>query len=95
MNQTTFSSPDSHPAKSVLSAIAEFLLGKKYYAVIINTRGTNRCEISSIIFPTLAAAEKHKNELSATFSYQWVETISFRSRNDYSSEIKRYNTQMK
>ena len=81
--------------KTVLSAIVEFLLGRKYYAVIINTRGTDRCEISSIIFPTLAAAEKHKNELSATFSYQWVETISFRSRNDYSSEIKRYNTPMK
>ncbi len=81
--------------KSLLSVIVEFLLGKKYYAVIINTRGTRRCEISSIIFPTREAAEKHKNELSATASYQWVETISFRSRNDYSSEIKRYNTTMK
>ena len=87
MNQTTFNSQNQ--TKSVLSAIAEFLLGK------INTRGTNRCEISSIIFPTLAAAEKHKSELSATFSYQWVETISFRSRKNYDSTVKRYFTAVK
>lgn len=74
--------------KSVLSAIAEFLLGKKYYAVIINTRGTDRCEISSIIFTTRQDAEKYKSELSTTYSYQWVETISFRSRNDYPMKVK-------
>lgn len=69
--------------KAVVSAIAEFLFGKKYYANVINTRGTDRCEISSIIFPSLEAANKHKKELSTTYSYQWVETISFRSRKDY------------
>lgn len=83
------------PEKTILSAIVEFLLGRKYYAVIINTRGTDRCEISSIIFPTREAAEKHKYELSTTYSYQWVETISFRSRKDYDSTIKRYNTAVK
>lgn len=82
---------EKNQTKSVISAIAEFLFGKKYYAVIINTRGTTRCEISSIIFPTREAAEEHKKELSATFSYQWVETISFHSRNDYDSSVKRYN----
>ncbi len=81
--------------KTVLSAIAELLLGKKYYAVIINTRGTSRCEISSIIFDSREAAEKHKQELSSTASYQWVETVSFRSRNDYATAVKRYDAGVK
>lgn len=78
--------------KTVLMAIAEFLLGKKYYANIINTRGTTRNEISSFIFCTRQEAEKHKQELSTTMSYQWVETISFRSRNEYGATGERYNT---
>lgn len=48
--------------KTVLVAIVEFLLGKKYYANIINTRGTDRTEISSFIFCTRQEAEKHKQE---------------------------------
>ena len=77
--------------KTVLTAIAEFLLGKKYYANIINTRGTDRNEISSFIFGTRQEAEKHKHELSTTLSYQWVETITFRSRNQYGATGERYN----
>lgn len=78
--------------KTVLVAIVEFLLGKKYYANIINTRGTDRTEISSFIFCTRQEAEKHKQELSTTLSYQWIETISFRSRNEYCATSERYNT---
>ena len=77
--------------KTVLVAIVEFLLGKKYYANIINTRGTDRTEISSFIFCTRQEAEKHKQELSTTVSYQWIETISFRSRNEYGATSERYN----
>ena len=69
--------------KTVIIAIVEFLLGKKYYANIINTRGTKRCEISSFIFSTPQEAEDHRQELSSTSSYQWIETVSFRSRIDY------------
>lgn len=76
--------------KTILSAIAEFLLGKKYYANVINTRGSERCEMSSFIFSSRSDAERHRGELSSTVSYQWVETISFRSRNDYSRTVKRY-----
>lgn len=36
--------------KTVLMAIAEFLLGKKYYANIINSVGTANCEINSSHF---------------------------------------------
>ncbi len=78
--------------KTVINAIIEFVLGKKYYANIINTRGTRRCEISSIIFLTRKEADKHRMELLGTLSYLWIETISFRSRKDYNSIVKRYNT---
>lgn len=81
--------------KTVLMAIVEFLLGKKYYANIINTRGTNRNEISSFIFCTRQEAEKHKQELSTTASYQWIETVSFRSRNEYGTTGERYNANVR
>lgn len=71
------------PSPTLLSAIIEFLLGKKYYANIVNTKGTNRCEISCHIFHSKAEADKHRQQLSQTMSYQHVETISFRSCNDY------------
>ncbi len=77
--------------KTVLTAILEFLLGKKYFANIINTRGIDRCEISCFIFLTKEDAQRHRRELSQTASYQWIETISFRSRTDYSSSVKRYS----
>lgn len=74
-------------------AIVEFLLGKKYYANIINSAGTAKCEISSFIFESLMDAEKHRQEINSTRSYQWVETVSFRSRNEFGNpSIKRYNT---
>lgn len=79
--------------KTVLSAIVEFLLGKKYYANIINSVGTGNCEISSFIFDNRQDAEKHRQEINSTRSYQWVETISFRTRCDFGgTSIKRYNT---
>lgn len=81
--------------KTVLSAIAEFLLGKKYYAVIINARGTDRCEICSPIYLSQEAAERHKTTVNATASFQCMEIVSFRSRNDYAPTVKRYNTPAK
>ncbi len=79
--------------KTVLSAIVEFLLGKKYYANIINSAGTVNCEISSFIFESRKDAEKHRQEINSTRSYQWVETVSFRSRNEFgNTSIKRCNT---
>lgn len=77
--------------KTVLTAIAEFLLGKKYYANIINNVGTINCEISSFIFDSRQDADRHRQEINSTRSYQWVETISFRSRENLDPSIKRYN----
>lgn len=68
---------------TVLSSIIDFLFGAKYYANIIVTRGTTRHEMSSFIFRSRANAERHKAQIASTASYQWVETVSFRSRNDY------------
>lgn len=70
--------------KSILSAIAELILGRKYWANIINTRGVIRPEISSRIFTSREAADRHRQELATTLSYEHVEIISFRSRHDYS-----------
>ena len=68
---------------TVLSSIIDFLIGTKYYANIIVTRGTDRCEMSSFIFRSRANAERHKANIASTASFQWLETISFRSHNDY------------
>lgn len=69
--------------ETVLTAVIAFIFGHKYYANIINTRGTNRIEISSFIFRSREAAEKHRKGIEETLSYIYVETVSFRSRKDY------------
>lgn len=75
MNQTT----------TVLTEIVAFILGRKYYANIIHTRGTNKCEVSSFIFCNKKEADAHRKALQNNLSYMFVETISFRSRREYSS----------
>lgn len=68
---------------TVLKEIIAFFFGRKYYANIINTRGTAKCEICSFIFHTKEDAEKHRRALEGTMSYTYIETISFRSRHEY------------
>lgn len=68
---------------TILTEIIAFLLGRKYYANIINTRGTDKCEISCFIFRTKDEARKHRDGLATTLSYQYIETVSFRSRRNY------------
>lgn len=75
MNQTT----------TVLTEIMAFLLGRKYYANIIHTRGTSKCEVSSFIFRSKEEADIHRTALENNLSYKFVETVSFRSRHDYSN----------
>lgn len=70
--------------QSVISKIVAFILGNEYYANIINTRGTNKCELCCFIFNTREQAELHAKEIdTSTASFLHVETISFRSRNKY------------
>lgn len=70
---------------TVLTEIAAFILGRKYYANIIHTRGTHKCEVSSFIFLSKAEADAHRAALETNLSYEFVETVSFRSRHDYSN----------
>lgn len=65
---------------TVLKEIMAFLLGRKYYANIIATRGTAKQEICSYIFATKEAAERHRDEIETTLSFRYIETVSFRSR---------------
>ena len=68
---------------SVLQLITAFIFGYKYYANIVWTRGTERYELSSFIFTRKEDAERHKRDLEENRSFQYVETITFRSRNIY------------
>lgn len=74
--------------QTVLTKIVEFIFGRKYYANIINTRGTNKYELSCFIFSSKAEADKYKKDLETNMSYMHIEQISFRSRIDY-PEVKR------
>ena len=69
--------------ETVLESIIAFLFGHKYYANIIYTRGTTRQELSSFIHRSREEAEQHRRDLETNMSFGWVETISFRSRQDY------------
>ena len=69
--------------ETVLQAIIAWLIGHKYYANIVNTRGTDRLEITSFIFHSKQEAEEHRRTLDTTRTFMWVETISFRSRIKY------------
>lgn len=68
---------------NLLNRILDHIFGRKYYANIINTRGTSICEISCFIFHTKEEAMKHKLSLDTNRSFMFVETVSFRSRKQY------------
>lgn len=65
---------------TVFKEILAFLFGRKYYANIVNWRGTSTQEISCFIFTTRSDAKKHERELEWNASFKFIETISFRSR---------------
>ena len=69
--------------KLVFQRILEHILGYKYYANIINTRGTFKYEISCFIFRTKEEAMRHRMSLDTNLSFMYIETISFRSRHEY------------
>lgn len=75
MNQTT----------TILAEIMAFIFGRKYYANIIHTRGTNKCEVSSFIFRSKSEADGHRAALENSLSFRFVETVSFRSRREYTN----------
>lgn len=70
--------------RSLLEIIIDFLFGHKYYANVIHVKGTAIRELSCFIFSTKEQAEEHRQGLSSNHSFGFVETVSFRSREDYS-----------
>lgn len=68
---------------SILQYILNRLLGRKYYANIINVRGTDRCEITCHIFSTPEEAAQHAQTIASTASFLFIETVTFRSRKSY------------
>lgn len=68
---------------NIIQSIIALVLGQQYWANIINTRGTDRCEIACFIFTTRDDADKHRRDLEHNASFMWVETVSFRSRKQY------------
>ncbi len=69
--------------KSLIEEIADFVLGQKYYANVVNVAGTDRAEICSYIFSTREQAERHRRTVDATRSFDYIETITFRTRTKY------------
>lgn len=65
---------------TALTEIVAFIFGRKYYANIIATKGVAKQEICSYIFASRQAAQRHRREIETTLSFQFIETISFRSR---------------
>ena len=65
---------------TIIQSIIAMILGQKYWANIINTRGTDRIELSCFIFTTREDADKHARSLDGNRSFQHIETINFRSR---------------
>ena len=70
--------------ESLLTMLTRHLLGRKYYANIVVSAGSFDYGISNYIFRTKEEADRHKQTLENNRSFDYVETISFRSRNqDY------------
>ena len=66
---------------TLLTEILACILGRKYYANIIATKGVATQEICSFIFRDKDEAKKHQQEIEETLSFVFIETISFRSHN--------------
>ena len=65
---------------TLITEIMDFVFGRKYYANVVKTNGLTDMQISSFIFANREAANRHRRELDTNLSYNFVETISFRSR---------------
>ena len=70
-----------------------FKTKKTYYINIVNTKGTNFCQATSHIFKTKQEAEKHKEELIFNASFQFIETIKFKTKRNYDNEETKNNKQ--
>lgn len=77
--------------KTLIQTVIDYILGNKYYANIVNTKGTGKIEICSFIFGSKEQAEKHRKTLDYTRSFLFIETICFRSRKTYIQDYENNN----
>lgn len=73
---------------SLFGLVIEYLFGRKYWANIVNARGTLKGELASFIFTSRKDADDHRLRLMTNASFQWLETVSFRSRKNYDQDQK-------
>lgn len=64
----------------LFKTITNFVLGTRYYAVIIGERGSDRYYVASEIHTTRASAEAHRRRIEQTRTFVYITTISFRLR---------------
>jgi hypothetical protein len=65
---------------TIINEIIAFLFGRKYYANIISIRGTSEIEICQYVFKSLQEAKAHQQKVESTITFNFIETVSFRSR---------------
>lgn len=66
--------------RSIFQQVIDHIFGRKYYAVISNRVGTFRVGIHENI---CSSKQEAKQLLMGVSSFQEVEIVSFRSRNNY------------
>lgn len=67
--------------RMVLNEILNHLFGKKYYAVVVTTRGTTKQDLCGYIFADKESAKKHRQNLElCNRTFAPVDIVSFRSK---------------
>lgn len=67
---------------TLLSLILDHLFGRRYWINIVYHVGTRRCEVASFIFSSPEEAHAHKIRLQDNQSFRFIQTRSFRSKED-------------
>ena len=68
---------------NTLRKIIFFLFGRRYWANIVSVNGTGKCEICPYIFHSKQEADEHCETIKDALSFTYIETVTFRSRNEY------------
>lgn len=69
--------------KNPITSIINRVFGHKYYAVIVGLQGAGIYQIASAIHRTKKGAQEHRQRIEATRTFIYIETITFRSHNDF------------
>jgi hypothetical protein len=69
--------------RNPITPIIDRIFGHRYYAVIIGRQGSGIYEIASAIHRTKKEAQEHRHRIDATRTYIYIETVTFRSHNDF------------